>query len=97
MTTEDGNRSPVGPELAETVGKWLGRDVTFDPITPEEFGQRVGDALNNPRVAFALGDLYGSISQLDHDAMVVDLSKVEDVFGVKLSTVTDHLAKWHEG
>lgn len=87
----------TGADLAQLAGKWLGRDVTFDPMTPEAFGQRVGDALGNPGVAFALGDLYGSISQLDGDAMVVDTNKVEEIFNVKLSTVSDHLDNWPQG
>ncbi len=84
----------TGPELAVFAGEWLGRDVTFEPMTPEAFGQRVGDALNNPGVAFALGDLYGSIAQLDGDAMAVDTARIEEVFGVKLTPVSEHLANW---
>ena len=87
----------TGPELAELVSEWLRRDVTFDPATPEAFGQRVGGALNNPGVAFALSDLYGSIAQLDGDAMAVDTQSVEETFGVKLTSVAEHIADWPKG
>ena len=68
--------------------------MTFDPMTPEAFGQRVGDALGDPGVAFALADLYGSISQLDGDEMAVDTARIESVFDVQLTSVADHLAGW---
>ncbi|MEM7441797.1 MAG: NmrA family NAD(P)-binding protein [Pseudomonadota bacterium] len=84
----------TGPNLAQYVSRWLGRDVAFDPTTPEAFGQRVGDALGNPGIALALADLYGSISQLDGDAMSVDTAKIEEVFGIQLTNVADHLAGW---
>lgn len=84
----------TGPELAQHASNWLGRSVTFDPMTPEAFGQRVGDALGNPGVAFALADLYGSISQLDGDEMAVDTARIESVFDVQLTSVVDHLAGW---
>lgn len=84
----------TGQDLARHVGKWLDREVTYDPMTPAAFGERVGTALNNPGAAFALEDLYGSIAQLDGDEMSVDLEKVEDMFDVKLVSVAEHIANW---
>ncbi len=95
MAFEIGSPSAItGPDLAELLGDWLGREVTYDPVSPEAFGQRVGNALGNSGVAFALSDLYGSISKLDGDAMAIDTSKIEDIFDVKLSTIAEHLARW---
>ena len=87
----------TGAELAEHMGQWVGRDVTFDPMTPEEFGTRVGDALGSPGAAFALGDLYGAIAKLDGDAMVVDTNALEKTFDVKLTSVADHIKNWGKG
>ncbi|WP_299212100.1 NmrA family NAD(P)-binding protein [uncultured Tateyamaria sp.] len=83
-----------GAELAELMGKWVGRDVAFDPMTPAEFGTRVGDALGSPGAAFALGDLYGAIAKLDGDDMAVDTGALEATFGVKLTSVADHINSW---
>lgn len=84
----------TGPETAELVGKWLDQPVTFSPITASEFGHRVGDAIGSPGAAFALEDLYGSLSKLTGDEMVVNTKSVEQTFGVTLKTVAAHLADW---
>ncbi|WP_438730413.1 hypothetical protein ACR9YC_04440 [Parasphingorhabdus sp. DH2-15] len=81
----------TGGELAEIMAEWVDRDVTFKPMSPESFGQRVGDAFNSPGAAFALGDLYGSIAKLNGDAMAIDTSILEETFNVKLSSVADHI------
>ncbi|WP_415400883.1 SDR family oxidoreductase [Tateyamaria sp. SN3-11] len=84
----------TGAELAKLMGKWVGRNVAFDPMTPAEFGTRVGNALGSPGAAFALTDLYGAISKLDGDDMVVDTDGLEVKFGVKLKSVADHINGW---
>ena len=84
----------TGPKLATLVARWLDSDVRFEPISPAEFGQRVGDAIGNSAAAFALTDLYGSIARLNGDEMAVDTSTLETTFGVKLTTVADHVARW---
>lgn len=84
----------TGADLAALLAKHLGRDVRFDAITPEVFGARVGEAMGNPGVAFALIDLYGSVAQLSGEEMRVDTGAVEQTFGVTLGTVADHIAGW---
>ncbi|WP_299742598.1 NmrA family NAD(P)-binding protein [uncultured Tateyamaria sp.] len=84
----------TGTELAGLIGNWVARDVTFAPMTPEEFGQRVGDALGSPGAAFALGDLYGAIAKLDGDTMAIDTKALEATFDVKLTSVADHIKSW---
>lgn len=84
----------TGSELAELVADWIGRDVRFEPATPEAFGAHVGNVLNNPGVAFALTDLYGAVAKLDGDAMTVDTRAIEKTFDVKLTSVADHIASW---
>ncbi len=54
----------TAPDLARLVSGRVKQDVTFDPITPVEFGKRVGDAIGSTEAAFALGDLFGSMAQL---------------------------------
>ena len=84
----------TGAELASHLEGWLGHPVTFDPTSREAFGERVGEALNNPAVAFVLSDLYGSIASLDGDEMAVDTAALEKTFGVTLTPVAEHIKSW---
>ena len=87
----------TGSELAKRVSEWQGRNVRYDPITPAEFGKRVGDAIGNPAAGFALTDLYGSIAKLHRDAMAVNTDSVEAMLDIKLPTVADHIVQWPKG
>lgn len=84
----------TGAELAVIMEDWIGQKITFDPISPKAFGERIGKAFNSEGTAFALSDLYGSIAKLDGDEMTIDTEKLEEVFGVKLTTVADHIKNW---
>lgn len=84
----------TGEELAELVADWIGRSVTYDPLSPADFGQRVGDALSSPGAAFALGDLYGTLEKLNTEEMVIDTNSLEETFGIRLTTVAEHIANW---
>lgn len=84
----------TGPELAVLVSRWLERDVRFAPISPREFGQRVGDVLGSPGTAFALSDLYTSLEKLEGDDMVVDTKALEALFDLRLRSVAEHIAAW---
>ena len=86
--------APTGPELAEMLSGWIGRDLKFAPSTPAEFGNVVGEALNSPGVGFALTDSYGSLAKLDGDAMVIDTQALENIFDVQLTSVADHISSW---
>lgn len=87
----------TGAELAELVSEWLGRDVWFDPITPVQFGERVGEALGNPGAGFALTELYGSIAKLHGNAMAVDTRSLEAMLDIRLTTIAGHIARWPKG
>ena len=84
----------TGSELAELAAIWLHRDVKFDPVSPSEFAERVGTALGNPGISFALTDLYDALSKLSGDDMVVDTDALESLFDVRLTSIADHLASW---
>ncbi len=84
----------TSPELAGLISTWIGRSVEFRPLTPAEFGQRVGDALNNQGVAFALSDLYSSLEKLNGGDMIVNTKILEDTFSIKLTSVAEHLKNW---
>ncbi len=84
----------TGKELAVLLAGWLGRPVKFDPVTPTEFGQRVGEILGNPGIAMALTDLYGALGELPDDGMVVDTGALENAFGVSLTSIEDHIKGW---
>lgn len=84
----------TGDELAVLMGNWVERDVAFNPISPADFGARIGEAFNSPGAAFALGDLYGAIAKLNGDAMTIDTDGLETTFGVELTSVADHIRNW---
>ncbi len=83
-----------GTELAVLLTGWLGRPVTCDPLSPAEFGQRVGEVLGNPGIGMVLSDLYGALAKMPDDGMAVDTGALEQVFGVSLTPVADHIASW---
>ncbi|KJY90289.1 hypothetical protein TW84_10620 [Vibrio neptunius] len=86
----------TGNELAVLVAKWIERPVEFTPVSPAEFGQRVGSAIGNDLASFALTDLYQAIASLDNDAMEVDTGALESIFDVQLGSVESHLASWKQ-
>lgn len=84
----------TGGELAELLWGWVGRPVKFDPLTPADFGQRIGDALNSPGAAFALTDQYSALAGMGADAMAIDTAALEATFGVTLTPVAEHIKSW---
>ncbi len=86
-----------GDDLAAVLGDHLGRPVKFDPMTPDAFGLRVGNAIGNAGAAFALADSYGAIAKMHSDAMAVDTAQIEQTFGVTLDRVADHIGRWPKG
>jgi len=83
-----------GTELAALLSAWLGRSVGFDPLSPGDFGTRVADALGNPGIGMALADLYGALAKMPDDGMLVDTDALEQIFGVTLTPVSQHIRNW---
>jgi uncharacterized protein YbjT (DUF2867 family) len=83
-------------ELATLMKGWVGREVRSVPLSPEGFGQRVGEVLGNPGISFVLSDLYGALATLEGDKMSVDTRSLEETFGVRLTSVAEHIAQWSE-
>lgn len=86
----------TGHELAKLLRGWVGREVTYQPLTPQEFGDSMSAASGNPALGFILSDLYGSINKLEGNAMKVDTDALESTFKVKLTSVADEIAKWKQ-
>ena len=84
----------TGDMLAEALEPWVAKSVTFSPLSPADFGQRVGDAIGSPGAAFALTDLYSSLAKMRTDEMQVNLLKIEETFDVQLLSIKEHLANW---
>lgn len=84
----------TGPELALMLAERLGRPVRFEPLSPAEFGDRVGQAIGSPGAAYALADLYGALASMENGAMTIDTKAVEAIFGVSLQTIADHIGSW---
>ena len=86
----------TGDELAELLSGWVGKRVTYQPMSPADFGDRVAQAIHNPGAGFALSDLYGALAKMGDDDMVIDLAKIEETFGVTLTPVADHIKSWEK-
>lgn len=84
----------TGDELAKHISHWVGKPVQYQPVTPDEFGKRVGDTFGNPGMAFALTDLYGALAKMGDSDMVIDTTKSQSIFDVELTTVADHIKSW---
>lgn len=84
----------TGDELAAHLSEWVGKTVKFAPLSPTDFGQRVSDVIGNPGAAFALTDLYGALTKMGNDDMAIDINVVEATFGVKLTSIAEHIKTW---
>ncbi|WP_166415995.1 SDR family oxidoreductase [Cochlodiniinecator piscidefendens] len=84
----------TGEELATYVGRWIGEEVRYQPTTPEQFGQRVGEAFQNPGMAFAMTDLYGAMKTMGTEDLVVDTNEIQKIFNVQLTQVAEHIQSW---
>lgn len=84
----------TGSELAKIVTHWIDKPATFEPASPLSFSQRVGDVLGNPGAEFVLNDLYGALAKLGSEDMVIDTKEIEDIFGVKLVSLEEHIKNW---
>ena len=94
-TYEVGTTDAVtGAELAELLEGYVGRKVTFAPLSPQDFGARIGETFGSPDVGFALTDLYSALASMGDQDMVQDPSEIEEVFDVKLTSVRDHIQSW---
>jgi NAD(P)H dehydrogenase (quinone) len=87
---------PVTPaELAAILGEHRGNSkLQFKAITPSQFAERVGNALNNPSLNFLLADLYRSINQQTVANLIVDTDKLQTLFGVRLKSIRERIDAW---
>jgi NAD(P)H dehydrogenase (quinone) len=82
-------------DLAAILGKQRGDlQLRFQKIDPTDFAQRVGNALNNPSLSFLLADLYRSINQQITANLIVDTNRLQEIFGVKLKTISERIGAW---
>ena len=84
----------TGAELVAALRLWVARDLSFQPSTPAEFGQRVADVIGSPSAAFALNDTYSALASMGETDMVVDTAGLEQLFGITLTNAADHIAAW---
>lgn len=84
----------TGVELAQLLADALDRDVRFDPLLPDAFGDRATQVFGNPGTGEVLADLYRGLNKLPADGMDYDLTSLAETFGVKLTSVADHIAGW---
>jgi len=84
----------TGSELAQHLSDWVGKSVTFAPLSPADFGKRMADAIGNPAVGFALTEMFQALGEMGDDDMKIDTDLVERTFGVRLRSVTEHINSW---
>jgi NAD(P)H dehydrogenase (quinone) len=80
-----------GSELAVILRDILNRPVTFSPLSPSAFGDRVASAIGNPGIGFVLGDMYAAVAQSQPSDTRIDTEKLEAIFGVRLGSVSSRL------
>jgi len=92
---EIGTPAPLtGGQLAELLSGWVDRPVSFVPQTAEALGAQVAEAFGNPGMGHMLTDMYGTLATMGDDDMCIDTQQIEEIFGVTLSTVEDHIKSW---
>lgn len=84
----------TGEALARSLEHWAGRPVSFEPATPEEFGNRIGAIFQSPPTGYLLTELYSALAAAPSDIMQINTPHLEEVFGVKLQSADDHIAEW---
>jgi len=50
--------------------------------------------LGNPGITMALTDLYEALARMPDDGMIVDTKPLEEIFGVSLTSIADHIRGW---
>lgn len=84
----------TGGELAQLLSDWQGRALSFQPLTPESFGNRAEAALGAPGLSYVLSDLYGALNQVAPDQLAIDTDAIEATFGVTLSPLAAQIRQW---
>ncbi|WNM35745.1 NmrA family NAD(P)-binding protein [Streptomyces sp. Li-HN-5-11] len=80
----------TGPDLAEAFGARLGRDVVFEPITPEEFRTSVAPLIGEGPAADIAG-AYQAMSTMPGRSIVPETS-AQKLLGVTPRTTSQWLA-----
>ncbi|MDI3406429.1 NmrA family NAD(P)-binding protein [Streptomyces cavernicola] len=70
----------IGPELASAFGAHFGKEVVFEPITPEEMRASVAPVIGEGPAADVAG-LYQAMSALPHRSIVPE-SSAQELLGV---------------
>ncbi|MFJ8228434.1 NAD(P)H-binding protein [Streptomyces sp. NPDC094448] len=90
-TVPVGQYPPVtGPQLAEAFGARFGRGVTYEPITPDEFGALIAPLLGEPTAA-GVAALYRTIATLP-DHAITPARSAETLLGLVPRTTGAWLA-----
>ena len=85
----------AGDELAKAVSTWVGGDVAFTPLPPEEFGTHISEILQNSEMGEGLAALYTVLRNLEDDSFSdINIDVLEELFGITLTPISDQIAQW---
>lgn len=84
----------TGEQLAVLLGRQVGRPVRYAPLTPQAFGEQLGQALGSTFLGQGIGGLYEALSGAGPDALVVDPEPAERELGVRFGSAAEHLQAW---
>ncbi len=88
QTFDIASPQPVsGNELAALLSAKIGREITYQPVTTEEFRQGFARFAGED-LALDLAQLYAELDKLPEDSAVVDLQPVLTVLPVELTPVS---------
>ncbi|MFN7553229.1 MAG: SDR family oxidoreductase [Pseudomonadota bacterium] len=85
--------APTQGELADLLGRVLGRPVVHRPATPDAFGAALGATLGSVEIGGGIAQMYAAVAAAASDAAVLDPAPLERAVGVRMSAVDDWLQR----
>ena len=79
-------------EIAEMISRKLGREVRYEPLSPQQFGENLS-RFAGAEAGKAVSEMYAATDRLAADGAIVDLEPVVAVLPVKLTTVSEWIEK----
>jgi NAD(P)H dehydrogenase (quinone) len=92
QTFEIATAAPLsGANVAAQLSKYLRNSVRYESSSSGAFAAHVAAALNNHALNFLIADMYDALNEANADVLAVDTQILEEVFNVKLGTVSSRL------
>lgn len=85
----------TGNELAQLLESYVGKPVKFVETTAKDFSDRVKQAFPDPELSKIMAGTYQAIEELKNEDMVIETDRIEELFGVKLTDIENHISSWN--